>query len=216
MSPKESLKSLLGVVALSLGDPSQWVELKFNKIQANTVSYSAESIDIDVNKSASPLIHKFSESKSVKEVQVELDIEGKMQTQLDSAWGASFEEDSIFRLGLVAEGSKKLSGFSAAFAPKWVKTMFSLAPKGKGLDKIYFYNVTRFQKLLGKKRIHPSSQYMMEENVAFNPPEATSIQLSKKFAQPLATLGVWISVDGDESQSQFKVRIKKIKIITSK
>lgn len=213
MISKKIVTAFCGFGALSLGDMSQWTELKFSKISANKVTYAKDYLQVEVDNSASPLIFKFSQVQEVREIKVNLEFTGAMKTEKDKIWSETFEEDSLFRIGLVAEGSKKLSAMSALFAPDWVKKMFSLAPPGVGLDKIYFYNVTRFKELVGQKRIHPASEYMSEENVIYKLPEQNEITFSKKFTPPIKSVGAWLSIDGDDSKSKFKVRIKSIEIL---
>jgi hypothetical protein len=107
------------------------------------------------------------------------------------------------------------------FAPDWVKRMFALAPKGHGLDKIYFYSITSRNELLGKSRQHPKSKFMHEEYVFLAPIPAgestdtaatkpVSMSISKKFATPIAAAGIWLSIDGDDSKSKFEIKIKSL------
>lgn len=208
---KRSYIPFLGLVAISMGNPKAWTELKFSKIPANKVSYSAEALEIQVENSASPLIYKFENLEKIKEISVELEITGEMNSATFEKW-KDFEEDSYLRVGIVAEGHKTLGGFKSLFAPAWVKRMFSLAPAGTGLDKIYFYNVTNNSQLVGKKRTHPSSEYLEEENVALKEPGVKAVKILKVFNPPISSAGLWLSSDGDDSKSKFTVKIKKIEI----
>lgn len=202
------------VVMIPLSDPSLWKELKFRKIPANTVQYKKEGIVVDVKKSASPLVYNFKGVKRIKSVDVELVIEGN--PRFDKKEWSEFEEDSVFRLGLILEGSKKMDGFSSLFAPKWVRSLFEMAPKDSGLDKIHFLNVTQNEKLINKTRQHPKSELIYEENVIFASPQQKTIKLNKIFDKPVSVAGLWISIDGDESGSSFKTHIRSVNIKESK
>lgn len=198
------------VLMIPLTDPSLWKELKFRKIPANTVQYKKEGIVVSVKKSASPLVYNFNGVKRIKSVEVELELKGN--PRFDKKEWAEFEEDSVFRLGLILEGSKKMDGFSSLFAPKWVRSLFEMAPKDSGLDKIHFLNVTHNEKLVNKTRQHPKSELIYEENVIFASPQQKTIKLHKMFDKPISVAGLWISIDGDESSSEFVTRIQSIKI----
>jgi hypothetical protein len=184
-----------------------WTELKFGKIKANTVTYSENKITVDVQKSASPLIYKLEKSMLLNEFDFEIQIKGKIISD-----ETSFSEDSYFRLGLVAEGEKKLSGMKKMFAPDWVKKLFSLAPEGVGLDKIYFFNVMSGNQKLKAHRIHPKSELMEESIVALNTAEDGKIKVNHKLTQPLKISALWISIDGDDTKSDFKAEIQKINL----
>ncbi len=211
----------MAMVAIPMGTSDGLLELKFSKIKPNVVERSESGAVVKVDGSASPLIHGFSGIKLVDGIAAEIEITGNIN-QLES-W-KSFEEDSFLRIGLVAEGPEKLGTMGSLFAPEWVKRMFALAPKGHGLDKIYFYSVTSRNELIGKSRQHPKSKFMHEE-YAFLAPIPTgptigssdtslikpvSVSISKKFATPIAAAGIWLSIDGDDSKSKFEVKIKSL------
>lgn len=111
----------------------------------------------------------------------------------------------------MAEGKNTLGAMGSMFAPDWVQKMFALAPKGSGLDKIYFYNLAIKPELVGKSRQHPKSKYMHEEYVTAFDPAAKSTVVTKKFDPPMPAAGIWLSIDGDESKSKFKIQIKDLR-----
>lgn len=211
----------MAMIAIPMGTSDGWLELKFSKIKPNVIERSESGTLVKVDGSASPLIHGFGGIKAVDGIAAEIEITGSIN-QLES-W-KSFEEDSFLRIGLVAEGPEKLGTMGSLFAPEWVKRMFALAPKGHGLDKIYFYSVTSRNELIGKSRQHPKSKFMHEEYsfLAPNPAVPTvassdkllikpvSVSISKKFATPIAAAGIWLSIDGDDSKSKFEVKIKSL------
>jgi hypothetical protein len=215
---KLATRFAMAMVAIPMGTADGWLELKFSKITPNVIERSETGTVIKVNGSASPLIHGFGKITPVNGIAAEIEITGKLN-QLES-W-KEFEEDSLLRIGLVAEGPEKLGTMGSLFAPDWVKRMFALAPKGHGLDKIYFYSITSRNELLGKSRQHPKSKFMHEEYVFLAPIPAgestdtaatkpVSMSISKKFATPIAAAGIWLSIDGDDSKSKFEIKIKSL------
>lgn len=218
---KASSRLAMAMIAVPMGTADGWLELKFSKIKPNVIERSAAGTTVKVDGSASPLIHGFGKITPVNGIEAEIEISGNLN-QLEG-W-KSFEEDSYLRIGLVAEGPEKLGTMGSLFAPEWVKRMFALAPKGHGLDKIYFYSVTSRNELIGKSRQHPKSKFMHEE-YAFLAPipsgptigstdtsqiKPVSVSIAKKFASPIPAAGIWLSIDGDDSKSKFEIKIKSL------
>ncbi len=218
---------LFATLVIPLDSVKDWKELKFRNIRPNAVAFSQTGIEIKVHDSASPLIYSFNGIKTISEIRAEIEVDGQIIEPKGDVWKI-FEEDSAFRFGVIVEGNRKLEGMTALFAPQWVKTFFSMAPKNSGLDKIYFYNVTQRADLLGKKRQHIKSDLIHEENVVVGKFEGASaksgsfemaksntskIMMIKKFESPKRVAGIWISIDGDDAKAKYVTRIKKIEIL---
>jgi hypothetical protein len=135
----KEIKSLVFAVgfAVPLQQNGQWTLLSFNKIPANAVEFSEKALKVKVAASASPLIYRFPESRIVSEFAWKLKIENFKESPSDQ-----FPEDFPFRFGLVATGTNRMSRVQRLFAADWVKKLFEWSPPEKGLDKIYFYNLT--------------------------------------------------------------------------
>lgn len=203
----QTLLSALLVIPLQ---KEMWTEVKFSKLRANSVAFDEKGIHIDVNSSASPLVHKL--KKSVKITGFEFQV--KLEGTLNPSPSNQFEEDSYFRLGLVTEGSNQLTGIKKLFAADWVKKLFALAPEGVGLDKIYFYNVTSENQKMGNQRTHPKSELMNEEIIYLRKTQELVITVKKKFQDNPKVVALWVSVDGDDTKSTFKTSIEKIVLQT--
>jgi hypothetical protein len=192
----------------NLFSKDKWVEISFGKkINSNTVEYSEDALKINVDSSASPLVYKFDKVIDVNSFSVDLEINGTMQDAVDKS---KFEDDSYFRLGLVAIGENYLGSVGKLFAPDWVLKLFSLAPEGMGLDKIYFFNLAKNRELIGKERLHPSSKYIYEKIIAAK--SGDSLSFKSTLAKPLKSAALWLSIDGDNTKSKFSVKIKNIKL----
>lgn len=207
------MKLLLLCLLFSLGAQSEeriffansrWTELKFNNILPNKVEYRTSSILVSVDSSASPLIYKLDNVTDVAGFEVTVEVNGELPKQ------KSFEEDSFFRMGLVAIGDSHLGAMGKLFAPNWVQQLFELAPKGAGLDKIYFYSLAANEENLFAERIHPSSKYMYEKLIAV---KKTGLNVIKyTLPKSLKTAALWISIDGDNTKFKFTTEIKNIKL----
>ncbi len=198
--------SVLAAVALPL-QKDKWVELKFNKIPNNQVEDTAEGMKVTVISSASPLVYKLDSPMRVSGFSAELDITGAVKSGIVQN---SFGEDSVFRFGLVATGDKTLGWFQRKVAADWVLKLFALAPENTGLDKIYFYNLGREGQKVGDSRQHPKSELMHEQIVATRKADEKSVHIEHKFKSPLPIAAVWISIDGDDTKSNFTTVIKKL------
>lgn len=193
---------------LPLNKESGWNELKFGKIPANQVAFSNDKITVQVDKSAGPLLFKLDQIKNVEAIRVEFEVEG----QLAGTPAKNFPEDSYLRFGLVATGERTINKLQMLFAPDWVKKLFELSPKGVGLDKIYFFGVSENVEAVGLERLNPKSDLIFEKIV-------TSLKqsngvLEHKLQKSLPTAAIWVSIDGDDSKSNFKTLIKKISLET--
>jgi hypothetical protein len=114
-------------------------------------------------------------------------------------------------VGFVLPGDRKLSGFKKLFAPTWVKNLYSLLPQDQGLDHVHFFNVTQNRQQLGQKRIHPASDLIEEEFFAFIS-EPGTFAYEYKFQEALRPLALWLSMDGDDTQSDYVVHIESLEL----
>ena len=204
--------SMLAVMAIPLDKKEAWTELAFKKIPTNAVSYSSTGLKVEVKNSASPLVYKLDKFYKISGFEVILKIEGDLKNDPPEK---IFEEDSLFRLGLVVEGKQKLSAVKKLFAPDWVKKLFALAPEGAGLEKIYFFNVGRTPASLGIKRDHPKTDLMSEEVVAVRSKNASELKINYSLKTPVNIAALWLSIDGDDTKSSFTTNIEKINLITA-
>ncbi len=196
----------MALFVLPMAKDAGWSELRFSKIPPNQMDYKESGIEVQVDKSAGPLLFKLQEVKNVKLIRVEFEVDGK----INSSNTNSFEEDSYLRFGLVATGDRKISKLQLLFAPDWVRKLYELSPKEIGLDKIYFYNVGENSENIGVERLNPKSDLIYEKVVTTL--KKSNGLLIYEFAKALPTAAIWISIDGDDSKSTFKTTIKKISL----
>lgn len=198
---------LFFAAVIPLGNPAAWQDLTFSKIPKNTVDHHNNGITVNVASSASPLIYPFPTSQMVSRVKVEIEIQGDIRGEPPEG---TVEEDSYLRLGLVMKGSRRLNFFERTIAPNWVKKLFSLAPPGQGVEKIVFFNVARSASVIGKSRTHPSSDLMEERIVWLRKPTDTKLSLEHILPTPVEAAALWLSIDGDDTKSTYKVTLQKI------
>ncbi|MBY0554068.1 hypothetical protein K2P97_06045 [bacterium] len=183
-------------------EKSKWIEINMDKTPPNKVEYKANSINVVVNSSASLLVYKFGEPTDLSSFEVNMNINGKLNATKDA-----FEEDSYMRFGFVVLGDHQMGTMGKMFAPKWVLQLFELAPEGKGLEKIYFYNMAENKSLIGQERVSPLSKHMLEKVISGREPI-----LKYSLPKPVKTVAIWLNIDGDDTKSKFNTEITGIKV----
>lgn len=197
---------LSGIIVIPLTVKGPWIEEKFSKIPANEISYKASGMSVMVKNSAGPLIYPLKEKLTVKSIH----ISGVFHALPRFIKGA---DDQALRVGLIAEGEKKLNFAQKMWAADWVKRIYHLADAHQGIDKVYFYSITQDQKLVGLARQHPLSDLIWETYFTY-------VETPKSFdytilvAPARKALGIWISIDGDDTQSSYQVDINKLDLET--
>lgn len=194
------------LLAVSLATAS-WQALSFRRLPPNAVSFSSVGMNIAVAGSASPLIHPLAKPTRLAKVRVTASFKGALSGKA-SAW----DEDSRFRLGLVLEGSRRLEGFKAALAPAWVKKLFSLAPPGAGVSRIEFLMLARPPAQGGARRVHPSSDLLVERVAWIDDGKDGRRVLEAEVDVPEKVAALWLSVDGDATGSRYEVRVESIEL----
>ena len=208
----KNLFAFLVPIAIPLSTPIHWEILSFRNIPTNQVGFSQQGLLIKVDKSASPLIYKLPKTEKLIQVEVEGKVvSGELKLKNNKDQGLKFDDDFVFRLGLVAEGNKKLSWLERQAVPKWIQRLHEIAPKDKGIDAIYFYEVAQDSSLVGRKRHHPLSDLMKEEIVVSLQTDGM-FRFTKILDAALPVTGLWISTDGDDSKSTYQVLITKINL----
>lgn len=157
-------------------------------------------VEIDVNKSASPLFYRMPEVKKYQQV----DVSGKViiQTPLTSE-----EKDAYFQLGVVYEGDYKPGGFVKVFLPEWLLKIFEIN-EDYGLSEVDFHH---FSKEKGFKEKSESIR-----DIKLNFLEAGKISKTGHFRtiiklKPKRILGFWLRSDGDDHGGEFKLQIETLR-----
>ena len=201
-----------GMFVLPLQQQDHWQVLEYSNLPANRVEFDARGMSVSVSRSASPIIYPLPDSRPVRAVEVRgelsklLNLEGKTQGQAGA-------DDFSLKIGLVLAGEKTLNFFQHLVSPGWIKTLYALAPQGSGIDHILFLNAVQDEQLLGGQRQHPLSSLIYERNVWLID-RSGPFELSYELEVPRDVVAVWISIDGDDSGSEFSVQISKLVLTT--
>lgn len=208
---KENLSVKSEIIPLN---QNQWHSLSYSSLPANRVNFSSGKMLIDVQNSASPLIYPMTQNpKGIKKISIQGHSAPLIQIDSAEKQGQEGFDDFALRLGLVLLGDKRLNTIESLLAPDWVEKMFALAPQDQGIDHILFLTAVSSPQILNQKRVHPLSEYLHECYVwLMNRPGDFSY--SYTFKTPQQTGALWISADGDDTQSHFQISIHKISMET--
>ncbi len=199
-------------VWLDLDQPN-WQTLVYKNIPANTVRQGTTdtSIEIEVNASASPLIYVFDRPQTMESISVNGEIIGELpDIPAGLQQGAPGADDFAFRIGLVIAGDKRLNFVQRLIATDWVTTLYGLAPKGEGIDHVRFLNLANPGSITWQQRTHPDSKGLFVETIAGRMISDGRFELSYRLPVAQRILALWISSDGDDTDSKYIVRLNSI------
>lgn len=196
---------------IPLGPSENWQNLKFSKIPENKVEFVKNTIRVYVNKSASPLIYPLSDVKKVSGMKIKGRVSQMVPFAKASLQGEKKQDDAVLRFGMVIPGDRKLNWATRLVAADWVKRLHDLAPPNSGIDHVLFLKMVQSENLKGFERVHPMSELIRERNewLMTSPGD---FELSAEFQAPLEVAALWLSIDGDDTQSQFTVEIQHIEL----
>lgn len=212
-SMKKKLANVLlsASIVVPLNTSDQWQVLKYSNLPGHKVEFKSEGMDINVKSSAGPLVYPLKSSTPITKIKVSGTVQKKIK--FSGLQGTSKNDDFALRIGLVIKGSQTLSFAKKLVAPSWVKSLFALAPKGTGVDHIYFLNAVQDGKVHYKTRNHPLSKLIKENNkwlLKFDTNGVANFNFEARLDDPKETLAIWVSIDGDDTKSQFKTTINNI------
>lgn len=196
-----------------LTGPAGWQVLRYSSLPPHRIRFTSNGLEMHVDRSAMPLIHPLPRSERVAGFRIKGRIEGTLRVPADRQGEKGFD-DYAFRLGLVAAGERSLGFLERQFAAPWVRKLFELAPKGGGISRIHFFNLGTHESQIGRQREHPLSDLLLETVVAVPGPDGR-FDLVHALERPLPVLAVWLSSDGDDTGSTFKVLIERIELRSS-
>jgi hypothetical protein len=165
---------------------------------------------VDVQKSAGPLVYKLPTETTVRGVAVSGRVDGTLKAFGKKRQGEKGQDDFLLRVGLVVPGNKRLNFWQRKIAPEWVLTLHGLAEKNQGVKHIDFFNLVSDRRILNTERKHPLSDLLYEHNVWAN--DKSDFDLRHSLKNPTQVIGIWLSLDGDDTGSQFKVLLKSLRL----
>ncbi len=177
------------------------------KIKPNDVEVNSNSLMISVNGSSSALVYKFEKPIIIDKIKIQATLEGTIDYKGRKP-GEKGADDFPLRIGIIEKGKTKLNFFQKAIAADWVVKLNNLGRSHGGFNKIHSF-VYYTERPTYNERNHPLSDYFYE-TVALGFTDG-NINGEYSFKKEIESVGIWISADGDDTQSKFKVIIKELK-----
>jgi hypothetical protein len=199
---------LAGTLILPLTQTNGWQFLKYRHIPPNTFRCTSTGLVIGVTNSAAPAVFPLTNELHITKLIVSGIISGSLKVPPDKQGQKGFD-DYTLRVGLVEPGTRTLNWWDKMEAADWVKRLFALAPPGKGIGKIQFFNVGTDAAQIDRSRMY-SSDGLMEQTVVAVPDGDGRFAFTNNFSTPLKVIAVWISSDGDDTHSSFAVTLNKL------
>lgn len=204
---------LFAVVAIPITHLDSWKMEAYSKIPANKVSIVGQNLHIQVQKSASPLIYPMKEKVRVTGFKIKGEFKSLPKFKDVTQQGKKGFDDFPLRIGFIVPGEKRLSGVKKMFAPDWIKNLYRQLPENQGLDHITFFNLTQNPDLVGTSRVHPSTDLISEKFIeTVNSPGPFDVTYALK--EPIVAAAIWLSIDGDDTKSDFDVLISQLELQT--
>ncbi|MGE3190057.1 MAG: hypothetical protein AB7N90_10280, partial [Vicinamibacterales bacterium] len=184
--------------------------LRYRRIPANEVRFEPGGLTIDVRQSAGPVVYPLDAPLDVTHVHARGRVRGVLAV-LPERQGDEGADDYALRVGLVEAGNRTLGFVERMVAPGWIKRLYRLAPKGRGVAGVRFFNVATGDARLGRTRRHPLSDLITETVAAATDGEGR-FDLDVRLPAPVRTLAIWLAADGDDTDSTFAVTIDTLEL----
>lgn len=190
---------LYSALIIPLNSTDSWQILSFSRLKPNVTTFTSKGMNVKVESSSNPMIYPFKTPQSIKSVKIKGELMGSLNlTNLRQ--GEKGADDFALKLGFVLVGTKKLNVFQKVIAAKWIKTLYGLAPKNMGIDKILFLNAVQDKEILNTERQHPLSELIFEKSVWLLNNEG-NFAFEYNFDNEIQVLAIWLSIDGDDTKS---------------
>lgn len=201
-------------LSIPLDRADGWQILEYSNIPPHDIDFTPDGMTIIVRQSASPVIFPI-KPRTVSTFKVSAEITGELNLK-PIPQGDKGNDDFLLRVGLVYEGEQTLNFIQRRFAAKWIRTLFDLAPKGTGVERIQFFNAYSDPSLADTARVHPLSDLIYEHFVTYVPKavgsELRKVQIEVRPKTDRRVLALWLSSDGDDTKSSFRVKIREIEL----
>jgi hypothetical protein len=198
-------------VLVPVHEQGRWQPLQYRGIAPHRIRFTPAGLEVGVEGSAMPLVYPLPVPARVTSVKVRgRVVEGSLR-MAPGRQGEKEADDYVFRLGIVEPGTRTLNFLQRQVAPAWIRKLFDLAPQGGGISRIHFYNVGAEPAHLGRERQHPLSDLIVEKVVTL-PRADGRFDFTHVLERPLEAVALWLSADGDDTQSHYRLLVEAIEL----
>lgn len=202
---------LYGLLVVPLNS-KEWSHIKFNGIKENQIKQDNTSIQIKVDKSSSLMIYPFNAKKLITSFRIGGKVLGQLNFPFSKNQGLKSTDDFTLKFGFIVSGNEKMTSFKKVFAPKWLIDIYKLFPEDTGFKNLELFEAVQNKQQKGTSRKHPSND-LIQEHFVFTISEEGVFSFVHKLPRTLEVLGLWLSADGDNSESRFTTEIYQIELM---
>jgi len=194
---------LLATLAIPLAVDSGWQPLKYKRYAPSECRPEDGAIHMKLKNSSCALFYPLPSMTHVTGFELKATLKGALKPMKDR-----FPLDAYLRVGLLAQGERRLKWAEKQKTAEWVRKLFQFMPKDSGFDKVYFFNtIDRHDAMLAERSTPDSYDLLWEKNIALREPNQESLNIRYELPKPMDILGVWLGADGDDSRSTFEVDV---------
>jgi len=185
---------------------AQIKHLKFKGLKSTVYQVNADGIEIKVDGSASALIIAFDKPVTLNHFSFKWKKTGILKVRSSNQEASKKGDDAYFRFGLLQHSKKPLVPF---FAPSWVKAVskFLKLPS----DKLIYYFVGA-QHNPGTEWSSPYNSDIKNRSVMSKKGKDGYLTVSVTLLKPIKLSGLWLMSDGDNTNSNFSLTVKELRI----
>jgi len=184
--------------------------IEFSRIKSNHHLFHDQQLQINVDGSASFLMQAFSHIRQVHHVIFEWSSDGVPQIKNAEHEEQRQGDDAVFKLGLLL---KTADAFPNPFLPPWMKRVETLL---NFPSENMIYLVVEAKHSTGERWANPYNKRATMVSIASTNVSTDNKrdwkQASYRFDVPVDVVALWLMSDGDNTNSNFTVHIKNIRM----
>jgi hypothetical protein len=186
-------------------DKNNFEHIHFKRIKPNQVRFNDDAIHFDVNKSASFLLLAFDDIRSIRTVSFQWNADGMLNKNSIEHENSRKGDDAWLRVGLIIEGPP--DPVPEPLLPRWMKQVRQTLKYQSGR---MVYLIPDALHTPGDTWKSPFSSDIDMISVDSRDIDGVWKQASYTFTNPQQVVGLWIMADGDNTDSVFKSRLRKL------
>ena len=204
--------ALFTAVIAAIGTATDWHSLQFRRIPPIQHQVRDGKITLEVKSSAGGLVRLLPKGTRVKAFIVTGSVKGDLKLDAKHLWEKG-NDDAYLRVGLIAEGGRRLSQLERLMAPDWITTMDDvLGADGRAPSAIHSHLLVPHASWIGKQRANPSMKQLVDY-IDATPGADGRFTMLVELPEALNLVGLWLMADGDDSGSTFTVSVDSLELI---
>lgn len=188
-------------------DEDAWAKITFDDIAPTDYKAQKGILTATVDQSASALIYAFDQPQTVQAAGFQWQNQGTLKVKSAKHEASKVGDDALLRVGVMIAGPKPTIPF---FAPAWIKKTASALKQPS--DRMIYLTVGSKHKT-GKSWSSPYADSIHSVAVASEKAKNSWQTVNHRFKTAQSVVGLWLMADGDNTGSQFQVKLKNLQLI---